>query len=447
MTRASLRRLLRGATRRAVDDVAGLLPAPIRIEDDAGRLLLGDAATPGVRHSITLGDAIFGTVIGGAGADRVARLLSHLCEREDEKLALADETLGRYKELTLLYDIADKLSRVLEVDEMARIVVDEARSFLRASGASLLVHDRRRDVLDAIATTDDRRRRLAATEGVEGRVLRTGRAELIEDVTTTGVGSSEPGVCSLMAAPLRTGETVFGILRVTTTERSAWNAGHLKLVTSLAGNAAAAISHAMLHRDRLRQQALRHQLERFVSTDVLEAVIGAGAPPTHGAALFVDASELVHAADPSTRADQLVELVRHATTATLAALMRAGATVQLSHAELIVALFASRDGLPAVANAAVGAATAIVHALDRRHGGFVDRPPGIAVTHAALSADAGATPLFAAVGAAASLAGAADGRILIDDAIAGALHAGLRSLVADAGVVGDTGARTYEVRT
>lgn len=112
----------------------------------------------------------------------------------------------------------------------------------------------RQQVLDPIASTDERTRaRVVAISGVEGRVLRTGRAELVEDARTTDVGNVEPGVCALMCAPLRTGETPFGILRVTSRERAAWTAGHLKLVTSLAANAGAAISRAMLHGERLRQ--------------------------------------------------------------------------------------------------------------------------------------------------------------------------------------------------
>jgi hypothetical protein len=242
---------------------------------------------------------------------------------------------------------------------------------------------------------------------------------------------------------------VFGILRVTTTERTAWTAGHLKLITSLAANAAAAISHAMLHRDRLRQQALRHQIERFVSADVLDAAVGqAGA--THeraAAALFCDASELTHHADPNIAADQLMELVLRATTRCASVLIRHGATVQISQGELIVALFvASDEQLRSAADAAVRAATEITQVLDRRFGGFGEHPPSIAITCVKLPAVDAAPAFFAAVGAAATLHEIAQGRILLDEHIASALGDQLRASVAETRDGAVAASRMYEVR-
>lgn len=446
MPRVSLKRLLRGATKRAIEDLLALAGGPARIEDESGKVVLGDPSAEGARVSIDVGGAALGAIVG-AGAERLARVVAHLGEREEEKLALADETLGRYKELTLLYDTSDKLSRVLDVDEVCKLIVAESRSFLHASGASIMLVDRRRNLLESIACTDNdkvRTRTLAATVGVEGRVLRTGRAEFVEDVSTTD-SASEAGVCALMVAPLRSGEDVFGILRVTNDRRTAWTAGDLKLVTSLAGNAAAAISHAMLHRERLRQQALRHQIERFASPWVLEAALGE--QQTGGrmvAALFCDVGDLARWVDPGLDAEELMTLVRRATTAALGALMGEGATVQLSHAEMIIGLFASEAGLAPAAQAAARAATRIVRALDRRFGGFVERSPGVAITHAELPEDDASAAFFSAVGAAAALQGHAEGRILVDRQIADVLEGNLRSL---SELPGDAaGTSVYEVR-
>lgn len=448
MARTNLKRLLRGGSKRAVEDLLALVAAPVRLEDEAGRALLGDDGAGGERHPIVLEGVTLGAVIGPPAAARVARLLGFLAEREEEKLALADETLGRYKELTLLYDISDKLSRVLDVDEVCRMVVAEARNFLHATGASLHLVDRRRGVLEPIASTDERTRArtLAVAHGVEGRVLKTGRAELVEDVSTTDAGASEAGVCSIMCAPLRTGETVFGVLRVTNDKRTAWTAGHLKLVTSLAGNAAAALSHAMLHRERLRQQALRHQIERFASPWVLDAAFAdrGGEGPRNVAALFCDLGELTRFADAGMEPEELMTLVRRATTTALGVLMREGATVQVSHAEMVVGLFGSEAGVAPAAQAAVRAATQIARALDRRLGGFAERSPGVAITHAELPEDDASSAFFAAVGAAATLQSSADGRILVDERIAGALEASVRAI--DQRELTGVSGNVYEVR-
>ncbi|MBX7197571.1 MAG: hypothetical protein K1X94_36330, partial [Sandaracinaceae bacterium] len=199
---------------------------------------------------------------------------------------------------------------------------------------------------------------------------------------------------------------------------------------------------AILHRERLRQQALRHQIERLASPWVLDAALGERATSRTVAALGGDVGDLARWVDPGLDAEELMTLVRHATTVALSALMGEGATVQLSHAEMIIALFASEQGLAAAADAAVRASTRIARALDRRFGGFVERSPGIAVTHAELGDSDPTDAFFAAVGAAASLQGHAEGRILVDRRIAEVLPAHLRSMSELAGEL----AGVYEVR-
>jgi GAF domain-containing protein len=378
----------------------------------------------------------------------VADVLAHLVAREDEKLALADETLGRYKELTLIYDISDKLSRVLDVKEVAELVVDEAKRFLKATTATLLIADRRGEVLEPIASTDERARsRLLAAAGVDGRVLRTGRAEFVEDASISESGTSEPGVCALMCAPLRSGETVFGILRVTNSEKASWTAGHLKLVTSLAGNAGAAMSRAMLHGERLRQQALRQQISRFASPVLLEAAFSGRAPEGSAAvvALFCDVGELARFADAGSDSEKLAGLVRQATAIALEALMREGATVQIANREMLVGLFADPRGRHGAAQAAVRTATRIVRALDRRFGGLAARCPAVAITHADLPDARAADVFFAAVGTAANLQRHAEGRILVDEEIATALGGHLQVAADVSGQLDRSNVSVYEV--
>lgn len=156
-TRLTLARLLRGAHRGAIEDVATLLPSGVRIEDTAGHALLsfGELDPEPQAFPIAIGSHVLGLVLGGAGSDRVARLVQHLYEREEEKLALAQETLGRYKELTVLYDLGESLSRVLDVSEIATRIVREAQRFLQASEATLYLVAASRTELDPIATAGE----------------------------------------------------------------------------------------------------------------------------------------------------------------------------------------------------------------------------------------------------------------------------------------------------
>ncbi len=411
MARLELSRLIRGAHKRAVEDVLALLPEPAHVEDTRGKVLAGAAdPTTARRVPIVSGGVEVGAIVGGAQADKVSSLVAHLYEREQEKLALAAETLGRYKELTVLYDMSSSLSRVLDVDQVARKIVGEAHRFLHASEAALYLVDRRGEHLELLSGVGAAARSIPlGGDGLEARALRTAQAELVEE--------AGPGQGSVMAAPLRSGETAFGLLRVASEGRAPWTAGDLKLVTSLAANAASAISHAMLHRDQLRQQALRNQIERFVSPSLLEAALEGCSDEARKepiAVLFCDIGELARSMDASASTEVVLAAMLGATSAAIDVLLEHGGTVSTAQAEMLVALFGAGDGAASAAERATGAAKALVRRLDSRFGGPVARSPGVGVAHLVLSQTADAAPFYDGVGTAASLQAEAEGRILID---------------------------------
>lgn len=432
------------AHREAIEEVVGLLETPIRVEDPSGKVLFGDAEG-GDRHSIEWNGAEVGAVFGGARAGSVARLISHFFEREAEKRALADETLGRYKELTLLYDMSDSLSRVLDVEEVGDLVVRQAHRFLKADAAVLLLHERRRNVLAPVAevhgeATDDAPE-LAGDSGLEGRVLETGRAELGADV------SDEVGVGSRMCAPLRTGESVFGVLRVTHEQEGRWNAGDLKLLTSIAAQAAAAISHGTLHAEHLRRHALRGRIERFVSAGLVTSVLGAAdvEEGTAVAVLYCDVGHVFWSKKAELPADVLKQ-VHLATSITLKILMAAGACVDVTQGEMLVAVFPHPDGFQASARAAVDAALEIVRSLDPDHGGPAEQSPGLGIARTELRDPAQSDAFLAGVGVAAMYQVAAAGRILVEYDVAEAVRATRECAPAEVlGVAGGEG-QAYEVR-
>ena len=399
MARLDLARLLRGSTGKVADDLLGLLPGGGRIES-GGKTLRDRTAGPGqegARYPIVVAGAEIGAVVGAEGADRIARALGHLYEREQEKLALANETLGRYKELTVLYDLGDALARVLEVEDVGRLVVEQTHRLLRAAHAGLHLLDPRAGLLEDVSGGPA----VPLGDGVEARVVRTGQAELLEE-----------GGRSILCAPLRTGDAVFGLLRAASGPDVSWTAGELKLVTALAGSAASAIRHAMLHREQLRQQALRGRIERFVSPLLAESTLSAEtAWPVP--VLVCDLGEVSRSADAALGTAALVEVLAGALVATLDELLARGATVNTVQGDMLVAVFASETEL----HAGAAAATAAARALARRVAGS----QGLGAPGIGLSAAPDAVSLLQAIGIAASLQAAAGGRILADTGIARAL--------------------------
>lgn len=401
MTELELKRVLRGASRDVVERVGALL-GPFRVEDADGRVLAGAAGAGEHRFALATEDREIGTVYGPAGGGELAELVLHLYQREVEKRGLAAETLGRYKELAIVYDLGEVLARATDVEAAAEIVIAEAMRFLNASRATLLLLDERGERLDPIASTvqDALPTPLDAAPPLIRDVLTSQRAQFsVEDDQ------------SMMCAPLRTGDQVFGVLVVSHHEPTHWTAGDLKLVTSLATKAADSITRALLHRAQMREQALRGQVERFVSSVLVEAAAPAC---DEVAVLYCDLGQVTASREAAIDTDAAMQRLERATATSLALLLEYDATVNIARGEMLVAIFAGPTFDHAAATA-IDAATALGQVLDARNGGPSDAPVGISLVRATWADE---QVFLAGVGSAATLQAHANGRIVTDKATA-----------------------------
>ena len=68
----------------------------------------------------------------------IAAVLAYAGARETDKRSLAREALDRYRELNLIYDLADQIGAVLETDAIAGVAIAEA-SRLPSGGTGFLL--------------------------------------------------------------------------------------------------------------------------------------------------------------------------------------------------------------------------------------------------------------------------------------------------------------------
>ncbi len=302
MQRVDLRRVLRtsGATTTLVS-VLDALAEPGCVVDLAGTVVLGDPSIDAATaHRVVVDQECVGEVRGGVGAAAVVQLLVELLQREREKRGLVRETLDRYKEISLLYGVAEKLTGVLDAHQIADIVLDEALRVLRGAGGAVLLFDHRTRQLEVLTCRGPKAgapefsdiRQVSPDRGILGRVYRTGQAEVVDDlIHEPDYKSFDEPVRSALCAPLRGGVEILGVLRFTSQTPQRWTAGDLKLVTSLATHAAAAMDNALLHRARMRHQRLASHLERYVSPLLLRAAL-ADADHAEVVVLFTDLRQL-----------------------------------------------------------------------------------------------------------------------------------------------------------
>ena len=225
--------------------------ARVTITDAAGEMILdrqtataatASAESPAVaaieRHAIKVEGATVGWVEGPRPAGAIAAVLSYACARETDKRALAREALDRYRELNLIYDLADQIGATLEVDAVAAVAVAEA-SRLPSGGQGFLILRNGPDgsQLDG---------------GLLG-AIHAGEAEIVNDVRNDPRASAtERAIASLVAAPLRVRGMRLGVIGTRSAERIEFRASDLKVLTAIASLAAPTLEQAAAHEVALR---------------------------------------------------------------------------------------------------------------------------------------------------------------------------------------------------
>jgi GAF domain-containing protein len=198
---------LLGGTQAAVriSDAAG---ATI-LERDAGRLTGATERFPIVVEGETLG-----WVEGDRVARAVAAVMSYAAAREADKRSLAGEALDRYRELSLVYDLAERLNGETTADGIADIAAHEAGRLLR-DGEGRLVTD--------------------AAGGILGAVGDSGVAELVSDVAADERATGdERRFASLAVAPVTSNGRPVGVLAAGTSRQHDLTSADLKLLTAIA---------------------------------------------------------------------------------------------------------------------------------------------------------------------------------------------------------------------
>ncbi len=275
MSRVALRQVIgrQQEARALVETLAAALGTPIAIEDSDGRLLQGAAPIGGAsRFPVSLDGTGLGWVSGTDQAGAIAALLAHLVSKEAERKSLGAEVLHLYREVNLIYSFSEKLAALLDLEAVARLTLQEARHLIVATDGIILLLDDQTGELSVLAGFGDVLplvTGLRPGEGAIGSVAATGIGEIVDDLEQDPrPNDAVPGVRSLVCAPLTVGERVIGAIALASSQPTAYTAGELKLLTTLALQTATAIENARLFertvqaaRERERLLALHQEAE------------------------------------------------------------------------------------------------------------------------------------------------------------------------------------------
>ena len=265
-------------TRRIVSEFIGLLGTPVAVEDLEGTILTG-VRNNGIRFPIQFEEETLGWVIGDDKAASVAVLIASLGVKEQERRSLAQETLDRYKEISLIYNFIGKIALCLNLNEVTKLVIEETRRNIRSTSASVMLLNQRTRNLEIIAASGKEyspktNLKPGVGIGIAGSVFFSGTAEIVNNAASDAryiKGSNRAG--SLMCAPLKTRDKVIGVINVSSEEAVVYTAANLRLLNMLTAQAALVIENALFHENMLKEERVKSNLERYVAPQVVKAIM------------------------------------------------------------------------------------------------------------------------------------------------------------------------------
>lgn len=212
----------------------------------------------------------------------VARQLCQEAALRYELQNTLEELISKYEELAVLYESAETVATVMNLEEVSQRILEQAAEILEVDHASLMLTDHESEELEVVAARGLRADTVGKTtvrigEGISGTVAQTGTAILIEDLPTHPIYSRESRTgedwTSLISVPLKVRDRVLGVLNVNNKKSGApFSSGDLKMLMALAQLAAISIQNARTYENAITDRLtslynygyFREQLDRTI---------------------------------------------------------------------------------------------------------------------------------------------------------------------------------------
>ncbi len=235
-----------------MEEYERLFGALLWVMDQDGNPLFGSRSDGEARGvPVRLEKEVIGRVGRGKAAPLVAALLEYLAAEEQEKRSLIRETLDRYKEINLLYNVAERITTSLALKRVGSLVLDEAIRCIRGNSASVMLMDaetNRFNIIAARGRESANKVRLEPGKGIAGHVFNSGKAEIVNEMQEDDrYLSGEHPVRSIICAPLKIADRIIGVMTISSDDPLQYTASELKLFNTLASFAASAIENSLTH--------------------------------------------------------------------------------------------------------------------------------------------------------------------------------------------------------
>jgi len=249
---------------KALCDQLALLAGPFALCAPDGKVVYAvegmAGPVPDAGPEVTVDGAVVGYISGPAEHGRtVASVVGLFLKNTEERRSLTDHTLQKYREISFLSQINKVLSSSMGVLDVLCEVTRMVHEIIDVESCSVMVPDTRSGkfvlkVISGRAVSEPLE--LAITEGIAGRVLKSGAPAIVNDpaqhpdfVTT---GSVE--IRSLLCLPLTVKDQTIGIITLRNKKSGMFTSEDETLLASICVLVAEVLENARLLEEKIRNE-------------------------------------------------------------------------------------------------------------------------------------------------------------------------------------------------
>ncbi|MCX6834852.1 MAG: SpoIIE family protein phosphatase [candidate division Zixibacteria bacterium] len=169
-------------------------------------------------------------------------------------------------EKTLLYEIGQKLSGKLSLQEVLGAILDSLKQVVTFDSGGVFLCDERGLDLNAIYTVgyaaeSQSSLHMKCDEGLVGAAATSGKEVIVDDVTTDSrYIQANPSTRSEIAVPIKVNDRVIGVINLESPDHNSFDRRHVSLMRAFASQAGMSIERARLHERDLQAKQLEAQL-------------------------------------------------------------------------------------------------------------------------------------------------------------------------------------------
>lgn len=261
--------------RSVLQHIATSVGSPIQIQDSSHAIVLGHS-DPDLTHRFPLefnGESL-GWLSGNKHIEAIVPLLNFILTEEARKKTLADEVLDAYREITLLYNVSEKLTTSLKIQHVIGVALSEATRLIKGTSGIVMLtdHDHEHDPPHShFGTKETFDSSCALGRNILGMLHKNSKAEIVNDLRADPrFSGTSYNLQSLVWAPLKTEDNILGMIMIShDVPNHEFTARDLGLLNTIASQTAPAVEKAA-HYENLEKLVAERTRELSEAKDAAE---------------------------------------------------------------------------------------------------------------------------------------------------------------------------------